>query len=245
MAEILQNAIPYAAEFDAALPGIAPLGPDAWIVKDEVFAAQMAARDRLMAHRAPLVHAECGASVAAKAEVLDAVLTILKTRDGYRVTQAAVTRPDGVTIAMQGDPLFVAAQLIQEDLCLHEKKGSEHVLTAAVMCFPASWTLAEKIGRPLSAIHQTVARYDENLGKRVQRLFDGVQAGRPLWRYNMLRYRSPALFHPRREAAPRQSDNDFGGGDYLRSEHQAVVRMPDSQAVLFAIHTYLVKDPQK
>lgn len=245
MVEILQNTIPYTAEFEAALPGIAPLAPDAWIVKDEAFAAQMAARDRLMAHRAPLVHADCGANVAAKAEVLDAILTILKSRDGYRVTRAAVTRPDGVTIALQGDPLFVAAQLIQEDLCLHEKKGCEHVLTAAVMCFPASWTLAEKIGRPLSAIHQTVARYDENLGKRVQRLFDGVQAGRPLWRYNMLRYRSPELFHPRPEAAPRQSDDDFGGGDYLRSEHQAVVRMPDSQAVLFAIHTYLIKDPQK
>lgn len=245
MVEILQNTIPYAAEFDAVLPGIAPLAPDAWIVKDEVFAAQMAARDRLMAHRAPLVHADCGANVAAKAEVLDAILTILKSRDGYSVTRAAVTRPDSVTIALQGDPLFVAAQLIQEDLCLHERRGGEHVLTAAVMCFPASWTLSEKIGRPLSAIHQTVAHYDENLRKRVQRLFDGVQAGQPLWRYNMLRYRSPELFHPRPEAAPRQSDDDFGGGDYLRSEHQAVVRMPDSQAVLFAIHTYLIKDPQK
>jgi hypothetical protein len=245
MVEILQNTIPYAAEFDAVLPGIAPLAPDAWIVKDEAFAAQMAARDRLMAHRAPLVHADCGANVAAKAEVLDAILTILKSREGYSVTRAAVTRPDGVTIALQGDPLFVAAQLIQEDLCLHERRGGEHVLTAAVMCFPASWTLSEKIGRPLSAIHQTVAHYDENLRKRVQRLFDGVQAGQPLWRYNMLRYRSPELFHPRPEAAPRQSDDDFGGGDYLRSEHQAVVRMPDSQAVLFAIHTYLIKDPQK
>ena len=97
---------------------------------------------------------------------------------------------------------------------------------------------------PRSAIHDTVTDYDDNITKRVQRLFDGVQAGRPLWRYNLLRYCSPELFHPRPENSPRQADDDFGGGDYLRSEHQALVRMPKTQAVLFAIHTYLIKDPQ-
>tara|TARA_R110002051_G_scaffold14460_6_gene46837 strand:- start:2537 stop:3274 length:738 start_codon:yes stop_codon:yes gene_type:complete len=245
MVEILQNAIPYAAEFDAALPGIAPLACDGWIVKDDAFGAQMAERDRLMAQSTNLVHADIGASAAAKADVLGEVLAIITSREGYVVTSAYVKRPDGATIPLQGDCLFVAAQLIQEDLCLHEKRGHEHVLTAAVMCFPASWTMSEKIGRPLSAIHHTVSQYDENLRKRVQRLFDGVQAGRPLWRYNMMRYRSPDLFHPRREAAPRQSDDDFGGGDYLRSEHQALVRLPNSHAVLFAIHTYLIRDQGK
>jgi hypothetical protein len=80
------------------------------------------------------------------------------------------------------------------------------------------------------------------VARRVQRLFDGVQIGRPLWRYNLLRYQSPALFHPRLENAPRQDDDD-GQGAYLRSEHQALVRMPASGAVLFAIHTYIVHDP--
>lgn len=244
MDEILQKAIPYPAKHDADLPGIGPLNSDSWIAQDDAFADQMRKRDQLLNNAQHLVHADAGASPDAKSEVLEQVIEILRMREGYQVKQTRVTRPDGMTIRLQGDPLMIAAQLIQEDLCLHEKRGDEHVLTAAVMCFPASWTLAEKIGRPLSAIHRTVPNYDENITKRVQRLFNGVQAGRPLWRYNLLRYRSPELFHPRSENSPRQADNDFGGGDYLRSEHQALVRMPKTQAVLFAIHTYLVKDPQ-
>lgn len=244
MDEILQKVIPYPAQHDADLPGIGPLDSNGWIVQDDAFAGQMRKRDQLLNNSSHLVHADAGASSDAKSEVLEQVLEILRKRAGYLVTQYRVTRPDGITIPLQGDPLWIAAQLIQEDLCLHEKHGDEHVLTSAVMCFPASWTLAEKIGRPLSAIHNTVPDYDDNITKRVQRLFDGVQAGRPLWRYNLLRYRSPELFHPRPENCPRQADDDFGGGDYLRSEHQALVRMPKTQAVLFAIHTYLIKDPQ-
>jgi hypothetical protein len=55
-----------------------------------------------------------------------------------------------------------------------ERRGDEHVLTAAVLCFPASWHLADKIGRPLTTIHVPVKVYDETLARRVQRLFDGV-----------------------------------------------------------------------
>jgi hypothetical protein len=36
-------------------------------------------------------------------------------------------------------------------------------LTAAILCFPASWTLAEKLGRPLGAIHGPVAGYDPGM----------------------------------------------------------------------------------
>ncbi|MGB2442918.1 heme-dependent oxidative N-demethylase subunit alpha family protein [Planktomarina sp.] len=42
---------------------------------------------------------------------------------------------------------------------------------------------------------------------------------------------------------PRSSDEDYGQGAYLRSEHQALVRLPRTGAVLFAIHTYLIKKP--
>ena len=109
-----------------------------------------------------------------------------------------VRRPDGVTVAIdRADPLGTLGHLVQEDLCLMEKRNEAHVLTAAVLCFPASWRLAEKIGRPLEAIHAPVPEYDPKLARRVQRLFDGVQPGRPLWRVNALRYADPALHQPR------------------------------------------------
>lgn len=241
MTEILQGAIPYAVVIGAPLPGIGPLAPDGWIIRDEAFAAQMAERDRLIRDTPALVHADAGADPAAKAEVLEQVLSVVSKRDGYVVGQGGVMRPDGIRVDLAGDPMLVAARLIQEDLCLNEKRGDEHVLTAAVMCFPASWTVAEKVGRPLTGVHRPVTEYDADLAKRVQRLFDGIQVGRPLWRYNALRYQRPDLFQPRSERDPRQADADYQQGPYLRSEHQALVRMPSSKAVLFAIHTYVVK----
>ena len=106
---------------------------------------------------------------------------------GYVISAKEVRRPDGVRVPLdRADPMATLGHLVQEDLCLMEKRGQQHVLTAAVLCFPASWRLADKIGRPLTAIHAPVAEYDDALARRVQRLFDGVQPGRPLWRFNAL-----------------------------------------------------------
>jgi len=72
----------------------------------------------------------------------------------------------------------------------------------------------------------------------VQRLFDGVRAGRPMWRANLLRYDAPDLHQPRTEDDPRPA----GGPDakYARSERQSVLRLPETGAVVFAIHTSVV-----
>ena len=241
MPEILQKKIPYDVSDHKKLPGMLPLAEDGWLIEDEAYAAQLAERDRLFLEMPEKVFADSGTSVDAKQEVLDEILAQLRRRPSYRVEENMVQRPDGVSVPLSGDPLCVAARLVQEDLCLHEKRGQEHVLTAAVMCFPASWTLHEKICRPLSGVHRPVAEYDVDVAKRVQRLFDGIKPGRPIWRFNVLDYVRPDLFQPRSETDPRSGDEDYGHGAYIRSEHQALVRLPRSGAVLFAIHTYLIK----
>ena len=243
MPEILQKKIPYDVSEHKKLPGMLPLAADGWLIEDEAYAAQLAERDRLLQDTPDKVFAEVGASAEAKQEVLDEILAQLRRRPSYRVAAGEVRRPDGVIVPLSGDPMRTAARLVQEDLCLHERRGDEHALTAAVMCFPASWTLHEKIGRPLSAVHRPVAEYDVDVAKRVQRLFDGIKAGRPMWRFNVLEYVRPDLFQPRSETYPRSSDEDYGQGAYLRSEHQALVRLPRTGAVLFAIHTCLIKKP--
>ena len=121
-----------------------------------------------------------------------------------------------------------------------EKRGPEHVLTGAVLCFPASWKLSEKVGRPLTAIHDPVDEYDAGLAARVQRLFDGVQEGRPLWRMNQLWYADPELHQPRSVTAPRAIEDGPEGAAYYRSERQCILRLPQTQAVVFSIHTMVL-----
>ena len=170
MARILQTRIPYDIAAQRRLPGIQPLALDDWLIRDEAFAGQMAYRDRLLAERRDAVLAMDESARAAADELLDMVLELV-----YPGAGAQVTRPDGVQVSIdRADPMGTLGRLVQEDLCILEKRGDEHVLTAAVLCFPASWTLGEKFMRPLTAIHVPVEEYDENIAARVQRLFDGV-----------------------------------------------------------------------
>ncbi|WP_284263725.1 heme-dependent oxidative N-demethylase family protein [Roseicyclus amphidinii] len=241
MDHVLQTHLPVAPWREPAmarLPGVQPLEMADWLVVDEAFAGQMALRDALLSERRGAVYAMTPGAEQAASELLALVLEHLGP--GYVREGGVVQRPDGVRVALEAEPpLVTAARLVQEDLCLLKPgPGGEHVLTGAVLCFPASWTLAEKIGRPLTGIHGPVDVYDTGMARRVQRLFDAIRPGRPLWRQNALVYADPALHQPRPEAAPRREAAD--AGRYLRSEKQCLVRLASTDAVAFTIHTYVV-----
>ena len=222
----------------ARLPGMRPCGAEDWIRADEAFAGQMAERDWLIATRLPLVHALLPEGRVAAEELLEAVLEILSRRPGYAVGAGAVTRPDGVVVPLDGRfPMVTLGRLVQEDLCLMERRGEESVMTGAILCFPASWTLAQKIGKPMTGIHRPVVDYDAELARRVQRLFDMVRPGQPMERYNALVYDDPTLHQPRVEGDRRPYAVERL---YMRSERQVIARLPRSGAVVFSIHTYIV-----
>ncbi|MHC0053137.1 heme-dependent oxidative N-demethylase family protein [Actibacterium sp. D379-3] len=241
---ILQTRLPYTPWADprmARLPGIQPLAFTDWLVVDEAYAGQMAERDRLIAEARDAVHALEPSALTAAQELLELVLGDLDGRDGFDVAGDAVTRPDGVTVALdRAAPLLTLGRLVQEDFCiLHPGGQGEHVLTGAILCFPASWTLAEKFMRPLIRIHVPVTPYDADIAARVQRLFDGIRPGRVLWRANAHFYDDPTLFQPRPEAAPRT--RAAGPAPFLRSERQCILRLPETGAAVFSIHTYMLR----
>jgi hypothetical protein len=113
-------------------------------------------------------------------------------------------------------PLVTAARLAQEDFLILEQTPDAHVLTSAVLCFPASWTLGQKIGRNMLGIHQPVDRYDENIARRVNRVMDVLQQGNAVWRANVLCYNDPELHQPRLEHERRPFDP--AGPVYVRVE---------------------------
>ncbi len=239
---ILHSAIPY--DIRHSLPGTQPVRDNDWLWVDECYGAQMAYRDRLIAERFDAVHHMGGGCLAAGRELLSTVLDKLPKKNGFSVSEGQVVRPDGVVVPVDFDqPLVTVGRIAQADYCILQKPegAAEHVLTGAILCFPSSWTLAEKAGRPLMAIHIPVPEYDENIGKRVQRLFDGVQPDRPIWRANQLWHGSGDLNQPKSEKAPRRS---FGpDAPFFRSERQVIMRLPETRAVVFSIHTFLIRNP--
>ena len=238
---ILQDRLPlfpWADPVTRRLPGIQPVQGRDWLRVDEAYAPQMALRDRLIAVQPGEVHALQDAARPAAEELFAVVLDWLREEPGFLVSADAVTRPDGVTVALDaGAPLLTLGRLVQQDLCLMQANGGEYDLTGAILCFPASWTLAQKLGRPMTGIHQPVEIYDAALAARVHRLLASVRPDQPLWRMNFFTYDSFHLHHPRVEGDWRRQPT---GQAYVRCERQTLVRLPQTQAVLFAIHTIVV-----
>ncbi|SES99405.1 heme-dependent oxidative N-demethylase family protein [Oceanicella actignis] len=230
----------------AGAPGVGPLDPADWLVAAADHDAQMAARDALIAAMPDRVLAHDPAADAAAQELLELVIAHQSARGRLRAQGGAARRADGVRVPLeQGPPIAVAARLAQEDFVILDRPAgaAEHVLLSAAVCFPAHWTLAEKFRRPLVRIHRPVPGYEGELARRVQRLFEGVRAGRPLVRANWNFQSERALWTPVSEAekmaaasgpcAPRAPER------WLRVERQTILRLARSGAVVFAIRTFL------
>lgn len=240
MSVILQQSIPFDASFEKPLPGISPLDPDQWLIIDDAYAAQMALRQELITTKRDQVIAIDPAAMPAAQELLGQVVDYFTLTGAMQHVDGVVQTPDGRQVPVpDDDPMGCMGQIAQNDFVIMEQRGEEHVLTAAVLCFPASWLLAEKFMRGLVGIHDPVDPYDDQIAKRVQRLFDGIQVDRPLWRFNALRYADPTLFQPRSMYARRPCEERHVAR-YLRSERQTLIRLPKTRAVVFGIHTFVV-----
>ncbi|SFQ26373.1 Protein of unknown function [Roseivivax halotolerans] len=236
---ILQCRLPYDPGAGHRLPGTRPLGDAPWLIADEAYGAQMALRDRLASEWRDTVIAMDETARPAAEELLNTVLAELP--EEFDVTEDVVTRPDGVAVRVEAhDPMGTLCRLVQEDLCILEKSGEEHVLSAASLCFPARWRLADKFLRPLIAIHEPVPEYDGDVARRVQRLFDGLQVERPIWRFNTLWHHDPRLHQP--FVPDRRPKWEAEGAPYFRTERQVMRRLPETRAVIFSIHTYVLSE---
>lgn len=237
----LQRALPYdptCLPHMRRLPGTVPLGDRPWLLPDEAFAGQMALRDRLVAESRGRVIAGLPGSEAAVAELHALVLEEISGQPGYDIAERVIRRPDGGEVPRDAPLLDQLARLVQEDLCVMEAQGDTHVLTAATLLFPAHWTLAQKIGRPLMGIHDPVAVYDAEVGRRVQRLFDGLCPERPIWRFNLHGQDDDRLHVPLLESDEKPKRQLWP--PYVRSERQVLRRLPETGSVVFSIKTYLI-----
>jgi hypothetical protein len=148
----------------------------------------------------------------------------------------------GVPDSVESEPASAEAcgrfsSLWEPDFVLLRPDGAgDFRLAAGCVCFPSSWSVREKLGLPVTAIHDIVPTLNETLGERIRRFLLNVQ-GDAVWeRENWgLAAHGERNNHPWRELPRPGPDTPLG--DYrLRVEHQAFRALPQSGGLLFVIH---------
>ncbi|MBK0398799.1 DUF3445 domain-containing protein [Limibaculum sp. M0105] len=235
--------VPFMEKRTAHPPGLVPIDPAELTVELPDFGAQVAHRDRLVAERAAIVLGLEPAAREAALELLDA-LVAHQVSKGARLAPEGehLVRRDGVAVPLdRDDPMRAIARLGAEDWCILMPggPGGEYVLRAGALCFPARWILAEKMGKPLTAIHDPVPDYGDDLARRVNRIFDAIRVDRPMYRVNWLVYDTPEPHLPRGVAEKKHYLPDPSKDLFLRTERQTLHRLPGTGAVIFGIKTSL------
>jgi hypothetical protein len=166
--------------------------------------------------------------------------TILAEHHDDVVSQLAGDDVDAAVHELAGThTLEQLAATVADDLCLLVSRDGTWRLVAGVVCFPSMWSLRDKLGLPLAAVHAPVPRYDEELASRVDRVLDHLRPDRPVWRRNWFVHHDPELHQPA-PPPPPPAPPAVPGGLWLRSELQTLSRLPRSGAVLFTIRTQQV-----
>ena len=160
-------------------------------------------------------------------------------------------------------PLEAVTRLIAEDVCImtpspsaspsqptkeagevsDEAGHASYALTAAVLCAPSRWSLREKLGLDVTAIHEPVPGY-EAIAAPTARFFERLRVDDIVERTNWTVLDSPELFQPDRAhatlafivaaAADAPVRLDLF---WLRLERQTLRKLAQTSAVVFTILT--------
>ncbi|HUC19407.1 MAG TPA: DUF3445 domain-containing protein [Acetobacteraceae bacterium] len=212
---------------------------------DSNYREQMALRRRLLMERRGEVFAALPGSAPARHAMLALAAAHLPAHHPQWFARAGsrlINRLAGEEwdlAAAPCDPLELAGRLVQEDLCLIEPEPAGPCLTAAVLCFPTRWRLAEKLGHPLTEIHAPVPFFAERLAAPVDRFMTLLKPGKLVERFNWSILDDPALFQPgghgRAAREPAIAEENAGEKLWLRVERQTLSRLPGVTTILFTI----------
>lgn len=231
--------------------GLRPLALENWLWLDGRYDKEVALRRELLSQRRDEVFQACPEAQAASTEVLELVLVFLEKKHPerfQRIREDKSLAPGQTTFEMAVralHPLELAGRLVQEDLCVMQavpddfEDAREYHLTAAALCFPTRWNLREKIGHPMSEIHDPVPGYREQINAPVNQFMRRLTPEKPMWRINWSLNEDSTLFQPGGhgvlEAAPHLTSENAGTEVFLRLERQTLRRLPMTSAILFTI----------
>jgi hypothetical protein len=120
-------------------------------------------------------------------------------------------------------------------LLLKADADGEIRLHGGCLCFPSSWRLGDKIGKPIEFIHAPVPGLNERIGPGIHKFLAGLKPGGAWLRHNWGLARDAELNHHPDRRSPPLDGNVRVDEVFVRVEHQALVALPKSGGILFGI----------
>jgi hypothetical protein len=145
----------------------------------------------------------------------------------------------GTTGGLEG-----AARAAWEDICLLTRRPDEEIyrLVGAAVAFPTDWRPADKLGRPLTALHAPIHGYEEQLATGVDKFMARLKPGGIYGRCNWFVSPTPTLHwiaEPPEQAFAHVTAENAGEALFVRSERQTLCKLPQTRAIVFTIGVYL------
>ncbi|MBB5572957.1 MULTISPECIES: heme-dependent oxidative N-demethylase family protein [Rhizobium] len=226
--------------------GLLPLDPARWIEPDADLRRYLdEKRELLRDHRDDIFVSEDG-SENAQQECLDLLSAYLCEQ------HPAIYRRQGDIVSAAGHaidladpylpPLLKAGSLVADDLVIMRRKENGWHLVAGHVAFPSSWSLQEKFGRPMQAIHADVPGFSEGTRNAVliNRIFDNLQVTQPVERMNWSVSTTNELSLPTsKHRRPPASTAPTLETSFARVERQTLRKLPVSGDILFTIRVYV------
>lgn len=216
---------PYLPFLDGPLslaPGLKPIPPETWLAPDT--------ERHVLDEKRALMRAQRSA--------------VYAVRDGSEAAieelAAAVHAVAGPASEAWPGALEAAASTVSDDFCILIKSESgQWCLEAASVCAPTFWRLGDVIGQPLGGLHAPVPGANPDLVGRIHRMFDAIQPGTVLQRFNWNVQPGPERFTPSQASFKVKADAMPTPGAldalWLRVERQTIMKLPACGAMVFTI----------
>ncbi|MBM45524.1 MAG: hypothetical protein CL458_04620 [Acidimicrobiaceae bacterium] len=211
--------------------GVKPLDNNNWLLVDQYRDADLKEIGRLIdTQRDEIIYSEPSAQAGCE-ELSGEVLRHLRQKPDL----------ENVTINQHNDytPIEAIRRIVQEDLCLLERRPEGWTMTACAVAIPTQWDVPSKYGKTLDAIHGPVPRYDTDLSQPMGTFFDRLRPEAPVWRANRTLTDDPSLrLMPQRRHQPMNEDltvANVADRVWLRVEYQTLRRLPESGVIVFTI----------
>ncbi|OGE48112.1 hypothetical protein PENARI_c032G02979 [Penicillium arizonense] len=181
----------------------------------------------------------------------------LRSSNSNPLLENLVTGAIHPTTLSQSTPTIEALEILTQtvdeeflillpELSPESNEQPKYILQAYAACFPSGFNTREKLGLRLADIHKPVPGYKEKIERSMDRFFARIEVGRFVRRVNWSVTIATDLFAAfggthavvgKKEAAiePGKLNVDE---TVLRCERQTLHRMPVSEALVFAFHTY-------